>query len=304
MAHHGTQGSLPLPTWDRPWGAGAGYFLTKKHFERFGTWQGCVSWGRGRAGLWAEFQMSLTSRENPWRGPSGQGQVLSEPCLVWRGWWRPQRAPELPWGSERSTEGLARTFKDLSFQKCTWSAGTCSLARRLFLPANVLVLQGWVPASTPYPTVLGRGRHPPSLQSPFFCWCPKPSHIPKEGILCLWLSLSVPRCCCSGVSVCLSVAHPQSCAGSVAGSDWKAVNQEPFLSTRYTIPNLSSGDKIHVRVTAVSASGASVPATLEQPVLIREILREYCPRGHDSCGRPLSLPAAQPASDRCYCVVV
>ncbi|KAL2295548.1 hypothetical protein Nmel_017963, partial [Mimus melanotis] len=57
-------------------------------------------------------------------------------------------------------------------------------------------------------------------------------------------------------------------------SDWKAVNQEPFLSTRYTIPDLSSGDKIHVRVVAVGASGASVPATLEQPVLIREILRD------------------------------
>ncbi|XP_053854324.1 myosin-binding protein H [Vidua macroura] len=56
-------------------------------------------------------------------------------------------------------------------------------------------------------------------------------------------------------------------------SDWKTVNQEPFLSTRYTVPNLSSGDKIHVRVTAVSASGTSVPATLEQPVLIREILQ-------------------------------
>lgn len=72
------------------------------------------------------------------------------------------------------------------------------------------------------------------------------------------------------------MAHPKCCAASVAGSDWKAVNQEPFLSARYTIPNLSSGDKIHVRVVAVSASGTSVPAALEQPVLIREILREYC----------------------------
>ncbi|NXM06933.1 MYBPH protein, partial [Tyrannus savana] len=56
-------------------------------------------------------------------------------------------------------------------------------------------------------------------------------------------------------------------------SDWKAVNQEPFLSTRYTVPNLNSGDKIHVRVTAVGASGSSAPAMLEQPVLIREILQ-------------------------------
>ncbi|NXG72006.1 MYBPH protein, partial [Baryphthengus martii] len=56
-------------------------------------------------------------------------------------------------------------------------------------------------------------------------------------------------------------------------TDWTAVNKEPFLSTRYTIQDLSSGKKIHVRVTAVSASGASVPATLEQPVLVREILQ-------------------------------
>ncbi|XP_009992568.1 PREDICTED: myosin-binding protein H [Chaetura pelagica] len=56
-------------------------------------------------------------------------------------------------------------------------------------------------------------------------------------------------------------------------TDWAAVNQEPFLSTRYTIQELSSGEKIHVRVKAVSASGASVPATLEQPVTIREILQ-------------------------------
>ncbi|XP_075298856.1 myosin-binding protein H isoform X1 [Opisthocomus hoazin] len=56
-------------------------------------------------------------------------------------------------------------------------------------------------------------------------------------------------------------------------TDWTAVNKEPFLSTRYTIQDLGSGDKINVRVKAVSASGASVPATLEQPVLIREILQ-------------------------------
>ncbi|KAM6295165.1 myosin-binding protein H [Aegotheles albertisi] len=55
--------------------------------------------------------------------------------------------------------------------------------------------------------------------------------------------------------------------------DWTAVSKEPFLSTRYTIQELSSGEKVHVRVKAVSASGASVPATLEQPVLIREILQ-------------------------------
>ncbi|XP_031464512.1 myosin-binding protein H [Phasianus colchicus] len=54
-------------------------------------------------------------------------------------------------------------------------------------------------------------------------------------------------------------------------SDWTAVNKEPFLSTRYKIQDLGSGEKVHVRVKAISASGTSVPATLEQPILIREI---------------------------------
>ncbi|KFP05156.1 Myosin-binding protein H, partial [Calypte anna] len=60
---------------------------------------------------------------------------------------------------------------------------------------------------------------------------------------------------------------------SWVSTDWKAVNEEPFLSTRYTIKDLSPGEKIHVRVKAVSAHGASVPTTLEQPVLIQEILQ-------------------------------
>ncbi|KFO75956.1 Myosin-binding protein H, partial [Cuculus canorus] len=72
---------------------------------------------------------------------------------------------------------------------------------------------------------------------------------------------------------CLSIAHLKCSVGFFVGTDWTGVNEEPFLSTRYTIQDLSSGDKIHVRVKAVSASGASVPATLEQPVLIREILQ-------------------------------
>ncbi|NXS57005.1 MYBPH protein, partial [Brachypteracias leptosomus] len=56
-------------------------------------------------------------------------------------------------------------------------------------------------------------------------------------------------------------------------TEWTAVNKEPFLSTRHKIQDLSSGDKIHVRVKAVSSSGTSVPATLDQPVLLREILQ-------------------------------
>ncbi|XP_075766133.1 myosin-binding protein H isoform X1 [Pelodiscus sinensis] len=55
-------------------------------------------------------------------------------------------------------------------------------------------------------------------------------------------------------------------------ADWVAANKELFLSTHYTIHNLASGDKLQIRVKAVNASGTSVPAVLEQPVVIREIL--------------------------------
>lgn len=95
-----------------------------------------------------------------------------------------------------------------------------------------------------------------------------------EEVLCLWASTPVADPAIWVVCL-LSVAPLKGSAGFIVGTDWTAVNEEPFLSTRYTIQNLNSGDKIQVRVKAVSASGASVPATLEQPVLIREILRKY-----------------------------
>ncbi|XP_006029715.1 myosin-binding protein H [Alligator sinensis] len=57
-------------------------------------------------------------------------------------------------------------------------------------------------------------------------------------------------------------------------TEWVTANKEPFLSPRYTIHNLTSGDKLEIRVKAVNSVGVSVPAVLEQPVAIREIL-EY-----------------------------
>ncbi|XP_060087085.1 myosin-binding protein H [Heteronotia binoei] len=55
-------------------------------------------------------------------------------------------------------------------------------------------------------------------------------------------------------------------------TDWVAANEKPFLSTRYVIRNLTSGDKIHICVKAVKGDGISEPAALDQPLLIREIL--------------------------------
>ncbi|XP_050812215.1 myosin-binding protein H isoform X4 [Gopherus flavomarginatus] len=60
-------------------------------------------------------------------------------------------------------------------------------------------------------------------------------------------------------------------------ADWVAANKELILSTRYTIRNLISGDRLQIRVKAVNAGGMSVPAVLEQPVVIREILEQPGP---------------------------
>ncbi|XP_015271909.1 PREDICTED: myosin-binding protein H [Gekko japonicus] len=54
--------------------------------------------------------------------------------------------------------------------------------------------------------------------------------------------------------------------------DWVAANEKPFLSTRYVIRDLTSGDKLHIRVKSVKGDGISEPAVLDQPLLVREIL--------------------------------
>ncbi|NP_001082649.1 myosin binding protein H S homeolog [Xenopus laevis] len=56
------------------------------------------------------------------------------------------------------------------------------------------------------------------------------------------------------------------------GQEWIAVNKEPSVSTRYKIQNLNTGDKVTVRVTAVSKAGNSAPRALENFVQIREIV--------------------------------
>ncbi|KAJ7331843.1 hypothetical protein JRQ81_014023 [Phrynocephalus forsythii] len=55
-------------------------------------------------------------------------------------------------------------------------------------------------------------------------------------------------------------------------TNWVRANNKPFLSTRYVIHNLTSGDKIHIRVMAVKDDAESEPAVLDLPVLVREIL--------------------------------
>lgn len=61
----------------------------------------------------------------------------------------------------------------------------------------------------------------------------------------------------------------------VLATDWVAANTKPFLSTRYVIRDLTSGDKLLIRVKAVKGDGVSEPAVLDQPLLIREVLGMY-----------------------------
>ncbi|KPP74232.1 myosin-binding protein H-like [Scleropages formosus] len=55
-------------------------------------------------------------------------------------------------------------------------------------------------------------------------------------------------------------------------NDWVVANPELIVSNRYVIKNLTAGDLLHARVKAVNAGGPSNPATLSEPVHIREVV--------------------------------
>lgn len=63
------------------------------------------------------------------------------------------------------------------------------------------------------------------------------------------------------ISVCLC-PHP--------ASEWVPVNARPAMVTQQTVRNLALGDKLFLRVAAVSLAGAGPPAVLDQLVHIQE----------------------------------
>lgn len=63
------------------------------------------------------------------------------------------------------------------------------------------------------------------------------------------------------------------CLSSTA-DDWIVSNSELTEKTKYTIPDLSPGCKITVRVKAINAAGASAPRTLQHHVLVKEVVGE------------------------------
>ncbi|XP_023205449.1 myosin-binding protein C, fast-type isoform X1 [Xiphophorus maculatus] len=57
------------------------------------------------------------------------------------------------------------------------------------------------------------------------------------------------------------------------GSDqWVQANKEPVEMSQYTVKGLPTGEKMLFRVFAVNVAGRSPPATLAQPVTIREVV--------------------------------
>lgn len=61
---------------------------------------------------------------------------------------------------------------------------------------------------------------------------------------------------------------------SFKANDWIVSNKEMTEKTRYTIPGLTPGSKILVRVKAVNAAGESAPRTLQHSVLVKEVIGE------------------------------
>ncbi|XP_068450139.1 myosin binding protein Hb [Clinocottus analis] len=53
--------------------------------------------------------------------------------------------------------------------------------------------------------------------------------------------------------------------------DWKAVNEDLQKSCRYVIKNLTTGDRLKIRVVAVNVGGRSPPVSLPEAVLVKEV---------------------------------
>jgi len=60
----------------------------------------------------------------------------------------------------------------------------------------------------------------------------------------------------------------------LSDTEWLVANQELWEKQGYVVRGLPVGEKMNFRVVAVNIAGRSPPATLAQPVTIREIVGE------------------------------
>lgn len=61
---------------------------------------------------------------------------------------------------------------------------------------------------------------------------------------------------------------------SVSDTEWVVANKDLCERQGYVVRGLPVGEKINFRVVAVNIAGRSPPATMAQPVTIREIMGE------------------------------
>lgn len=66
-------------------------------------------------------------------------------------------------------------------------------------------------------------------------------------------------------------------------NDWVVSNKEMTEKTRYTIPGLTPGCKILVRVKAVNAAGESAPRTLQHSILVKEVIGKLWKKSFATC---------------------
>ncbi|KAG7258658.1 hypothetical protein CRUP_001747 [Coryphaenoides rupestris] len=59
------------------------------------------------------------------------------------------------------------------------------------------------------------------------------------------------------------------------GSDWVVANSELTAANRLCVKDLTTGERLDVRVVAVNAGGRSEPCALVEPVPIREVVGEF-----------------------------
>lgn len=113
--------------------------------------------------------------------------------------------------------------------------------------------------------------------------CDKPNHCflheasQRAVVVCSFSLQSLSSQASSFFILFISVWSP-------AAEDWKAANEELQKSCRYIIKNLTTGERLKIRVVAVNAGGRSPPAALPEAVLVKEVAGRkplgICPKHH------------------------
>ena len=76
----------------------------------------------------------------------------------------------------------------------------------------------------------------------------------------------------------LTTATCNACLVLRTGTNWVVANSELTAANRLCIKELTTGDRLNVRVVAVNAGGPSEACALVESVPIREVVGEFASR--------------------------